>query len=660
MCRLLLLLALTGLVFLANCGGGSSTGSSGGGGTGGGQATLQSITVKPGAAAIAPGTTQQFTATGNYSDGSMKDLTLTAQWSCLVSTLATVSNDSPTQGLAMAVLPGTALITASMGSVSNSGQLTIKDGLSVTALELSPPTATIGFGNQQQFKATATFSDQSQQDVTNVSQWSLSQPPFITSNSGLAIGQSVGSNSVMATFNGSGNGNAPLTVDLSNLVSMSLLPSSPFTANHTQVQFTAIGTFSDGSTRDITSLVTSSFGWSSSNPAVASFGFTGSSVSAHSSQTPMATTIAGSITSSTGTIIASASTTLTVTSAQLQSIVLFPVNASIAPATELNLTAIGIFSDSTTQDLTSELVWSAVDPSVASVERGVATGVSSGETTVNASSRILGSAQGSTQLNVTSATLNSIAVTPSNTFIPPGGTLTYSAIGSFSDNSIQDVSNVSTWSSKPTNVATIPLLSGVATGQGVGRSTITAKLGSVSGTATLLVASPQQISINTAPTTVQIASQTSTQLTAKGTFVDGGVQDLTTVVNWTSSSAKVATVGGQTGTITGLAPGQATMTATLGSVSTTSQVTVTNASLVSITVLPAGPSIALGSSQQFTATGKFSDGSAQTLLGATWSSSGPTIAVVDDSGLATSTGLGTATIKATLNGISGTTNLTVH
>jgi hypothetical protein len=80
---LLLMLALASVVFLADCGSSSSptstSTSTGGGGTGG-TVVLQSITINPGSASIAQGTTQAFTATGNYSDGSTKDLTATAQW----------------------------------------------------------------------------------------------------------------------------------------------------------------------------------------------------------------------------------------------------------------------------------------------------------------------------------------------------------------------------------------------------------------------------------------------------------------------------------------------------------------------------------------------------------------------------------------------------
>src|SRR6266849_4337684 len=47
----------------------------------------------------------------------------------------------------------------------------------------------------------------------------------------------------------------------------------------------------------------------------------------------------------------------------------------------------------------------------------------------------------------------------------------------------------------------------------------------------------------------------------------------------------------------------------------TASLTVTNATLTSISVTPASPSISLGSSQQFTAVGTFSDGSTLNISG---------------------------------------------
>lgn len=65
-------------------------------------APLVSITVSPNPATVAIGQTVQFTATGNYSDGTTRDLTTSVIWSSLHKT-ATISNAPGTQGLATGV-----------------------------------------------------------------------------------------------------------------------------------------------------------------------------------------------------------------------------------------------------------------------------------------------------------------------------------------------------------------------------------------------------------------------------------------------------------------------------------------------------------------------------------------------------------------------------
>src|SRR5213075_3022020 len=70
--------------------------------------------------------------------------------------------------------------------------------------------------------------------------------------------------------------------------------------------------------------------------------------------------------------------------------------------------------------------------------------------------------------------------------------------------------------------------------------------------------------------------------------------------------------------------------------------------------------IAKGTSLKFTATGTFSDGSTATnLSGSSWKSSKPNIASIRSSGLAHGKKSGTVTISATASGLTGTATLTV-
>ncbi len=93
---------------------------------------------------------------------------------------------------------------------------------------------------------------------------------------------------------------------------------------------------------------------------------------------------------------------------------------------------------------------------------------------------------------------------------------------------------------------------------------------------------------------------------------------------------------------------------------TTSAVISAAVTLQSIAVTPANPTLAKGLKQQFTATGTFSDNSTQNLTNqVTWASVNQSVATMTAAGLASAVNTGTSTISATLNGITGSTVLTV-
>ena len=80
--------------------------------------------------------------------------------------------------------------------------------------------------------------------------------------------------------------------------------------------------------------------------------------------------------------------------------------------------------------------------------------------------------------------------------------------------------------------------------------------------------------------------------------------------------------------------------------------------LTAITVTPATPSITVGTTQQFVATGTFSDNTAQNLTtSVTWSSSASSIAAITTGGMATAVAAGGTTITATSGAVSGSITL---
>jgi hypothetical protein len=81
--------------------------------------------------------------------------------------------------------------------------------------------------------------------------------------------------------------------------------------------------------------------------------------------------------------------------------------------------------------------------------------------------------------------------------------------------------------------------------------------------------------------------------------------------------------------------------------------------LVSIDIGPANPSLLVGSNQQFTATGIYTNGSQNITGSVTWASSNTTVATITSTGIASALAIGTANISARLGGISGSTTMTV-
>jgi uncharacterized protein YjdB len=344
-------------------------------------------------------------------------------------------------------------------------------------------------------------------------------------------------------------------------------------------------------------------------------------------------------------------------SLSLSSLQMTPGNASVAPGATLQFTATGKYSDGSSKDLTASAQWKSSDSSVASIAAaGKVTAVGAGTVTVTATS---GQMQATAIVQVTSAATNlaSIAVSPAGSSLPVNTSLQFTATGTYKDGSSRDLTALVNWASFATATATINA-GGLATGVAAGSTTITASLGTIIGSTSLTVTAPTISSIVVTPDGLTLGIGIGEQYTATAIYSDGSTQDLVSGVTWTSSAPGVASIN-SSGLATTVGAGSATITAKVGSLTDTTQLTVVAANLVSISVTPTPSSIAVGTAQQFSAVGSFNDGSTQLLTSVTWSSSSSSVATINSSGLATAVGTGTATITATSGSVTGTAALTV-
>jgi hypothetical protein len=254
--------------------------------------------------------------------------------------------------------------------------------------------------------------------------------------------------------------------------------------------------------------------------------------------------------------------------------------------------------------------------------------------------------------------LTQITIAPSNPTIMKGASQQLTATGIFDDGTQHALGASVTWETSPSAVAAINTKGNVI-GVGVGVAQVTAAYQGVTGSTSVTVGQPGLLSITVSPNPSSLPAGKTGQLTATGNFSDGSVQNLTQSAAWSSSAPNVATINAA-GLASGLIVGSTTITAASGTVQGTAMLTVTSPVLASVAVTPANASIAAGETQQFTATGTYSDGSVQNLTNAaTWTSSGPAIASVSPSGAAVALAVGTATISATAGSFTGTASLTV-
>src|SRR2546422_2243884 len=212
-----------------------------------------------------------------------------------------------------------------------------------------------------------------------------------------------------------------------------------------------------------------------------------------------------------------------------------------------------------------------------------------------------------------------------------------------------------TWASSNTAVATVNT-TGLVTGVAEGQATITATSEGQSGTAALTVVVPvASVTVTLAPATVAIGQ--TVQLTATPKDANGNV--LTgRVVTWASDNTAVATVS-STGLVTGVAQGQATITATSETKSGTAAITVIRVTVASVTVTPDKPTVLLGQTEQLTATPKDANGNVLNGRVVIWASDNTAVATVSSTGLVTGVTQGQATITATSETESGTAAVAV-
>jgi trimeric autotransporter adhesin len=139
-----------------------------------------------------------MTATGNYSDGSTKDLTGKVLWSSSSTSCATISGAGLVKPVSNVTGVCSTTIKASFGTVSPATTTVTVSGGTPTQITLTASTTTPARNTTLTFKALATFSGSGTQDITSSVTWNNSDTNDLTLTNGSGTG-TISANAVSGT-----------------------------------------------------------------------------------------------------------------------------------------------------------------------------------------------------------------------------------------------------------------------------------------------------------------------------------------------------------------------------------------------------------------------------------------------------------------------------
>jgi uncharacterized protein YjdB len=467
--------------------------------------------------------------------------------------------------------------------------------------------------------------------------WSVKDPTIATvSAAGVVTGLALGSTEVAASSRGK-SGIATITVQRTPVATVVVRPDRVDAVVGSRTQLTATALDASQATLAGRGII-----WTTSNASVATVDAAGVVTGVGPGSAVITATSEGKSASSTFSIAQGAVASVTVTPS--------PITMVAGQSTQLAAAA----RDASGSVISGKsIVWSSSNTAVAGVtSQGVVTGVGAGSTTITAT---IDGVSGTSAVTVSDVPVAKVTVSPQAPTIAALSSTQLTATLTDANGNI--VSNrVVSWSTSSAAIATVSS-TGVVTGVLPGTATITATSEGKSGSTTVTVTLVPVGSVTVSPPTLSLTPGQTGTLAATVTDANGQVVT-NRPVSWTTSDPAVATVS-QTGDVTAVAVGSATITATSGSKSGTSAVTVAQVPAANVTVAPSTLPLIQGQTGTLSATVTDAGGNVLNRP-VTWTSDHTNIATVSSTGVVTGVSPGSATITAAeAGGKTGTASVTV-
>ena len=594
---------------------------------------VSSVEVTPSAETVAVGKDIQLSAIPRASNGN-ELAGREVSWSSSDASIARVDE----MGIVRGVAPGEATITATSEGQSGSATITVIPR-PVASVVVEPSTATFETGNTVQLRAEPRDAENNALTGRLVV-WTTSDEGVATvDEDGTVRGIAPGSVTIFATSEGK-RGEAGIIVVRPPVASVRITPSSGEVIVGNTVDFDAQALDAAGNILSGREMV-----WTSASPATATVNENGVVRGEAPGQTTITATSEG----------VSASVPVTVNPVPVASVEVTPPSGTVMIDGTLQLSATPRASDGSALPGRS-IVWSSSDPAIAQVnDQGIVRGVALGTVSIRAE---LEGKSGVAEVTVTARPVASVTVEPNSARLVRGESIQLEATLRDDRNAVLTGRDVA-WSSANSDVASVDD-DGTVLALAPGSTTIVATSEGVRGEASVIVDPAPVASVAVSPATGSIRVDQTTQLTA--TVRDAAGNPLQgRAVSWTSTDGDVATVD-ENGEVRGVAPGEATITATSEGQSGSGRISVTvppPAPVVSVRVTPASGEVLVGNTIDFDAEPLDADGNVLSGRQIVWASGNSSVATVDTDGTVRGVAPGEATITATSEGERGTTTITV-
>lgn len=545
---------------------------------------LTSIVVTSAVVSLPAGTSTQLTATGDFSGLFTRDITNQVIWSSAQPLNADFPADFPAGRIKALVRDTSTTVTAVLDGITSDELILTVNDADITDLTVEPLLPSLPLGLSQTFTAQGTFTGGITFDLTKDVIWSSSDTTVATisdifASKGTATALKVGETNITAQFGTFSPESTLLTVTEASVTSIAVEPVNPSLLSLSTQNFSATGTFSDGTSREITTEVS----WESTAPTVA----TVATDNIVKTLKPGVSTIKATL----GTV--SGTSSLKVTGGSLQSIALTlaqGANGGLVNGTSSRVTARGTFSTGTSRDISGAVTWSddSINVNVTPVSGNLAWVQATGVTPSGTPAKIFATygttvPAGETLLTVREPSLISLAISPTNLTLSNGSSGRLSLTGIFSSNN-QDLTPTAAWSSANPAIATVDnngLEKGRVHALSAGTANITATYGdqSVTTSVTVFARTLESLIISAVTTPATIIAGTEKKFKAEALYTDGTRQDVTADVEWSVDNSNVVKFSDQLsdpGLVVGVDSGVAILTAKIGDIVDTETLTVSS------------------------------------------------------------------------------------